>query len=265
VNLYIASTLRWAEKRFTITQTTNYPFEGSSRLTIDGSGRLAIKLRVPAWVRKGYTVRINGALQRLEARPGTYVTLNRKWNAGDRIDVTMPLSFRIERALDNPAVQSIFYGPTLMAVQNDVVGQDLDTGLIRLSFYRHMKLDGDVSRAMSPAAEPLHFTTGGYTLAPFFEADPSESRMTSPYHVYVRRHEPGIVFGSVDSGIANSTRENGLTFLDELWSAAPFTSHRQFMTSVAAVAGAWQKAGRFSAQEVTTIVGAAAKAERELV
>jgi DUF1680 family protein len=275
VNLYVAATLRWTEKRFTITQATSYPFEGSSRLTIDGSGPLAIKLRVPAWVRKGYTVRINGAVQRLEARPGTYVTLNRTWKSGDRIDVSMPLSFRLERALDNPAVQSIFYGPTLMAVQQDAVGQDLDTGLLRLSFYRYMKLDGDVSPAMTPAAMPMHFSTGGYTLAPFFIADPAaaadparsapqESRMTSPYHLYIRRDEPRIVFGSIDSGVANSMRADSFTFLDELWSGAPFASHRQFMTSVTRIAEVWQRAGRLSAQEAAAVIGAAAKAEREL-
>jgi DUF1680 family protein len=267
VNLYIASTLDWAEKRFTLTQTTSYPFEGSSRLTINGSGPLAIKLRVPAWVRKGYVVRINGEFQRLDARPGAYVTLNRTWKAGDRIDISMPFSFRTERTIDDPAVQSIFYGPTLLSVQHDAVGENLDTGLIKLSFYRHMKLDGDLAPAMSPAAAPLHFTTGGYTLAPFFVADPSvapESRTTSPYHVYVRRHEPAIVFGSIDSGVANPTRENGLTLLDELWSRAPFTTHPQFVAAVTTLAGAWQQAGRLSTQDGTAIIAAAAKAERDL-
>jgi len=270
VNLYIASTLTWAEKRFTVTQTTNYPFEGSSSLTVNssgGSGPLDIKLRVPAWVRKGYTVRINGAAQRLDARPGTYVTISRQWRAGDRIDIAMPFSFRAERALDNPAVQSIFYGPTLLAVQHDAVGPDLDTGLIKLSFYGQMKLDGDLAPAMAPGAAPLHFTTGGYTLAPFFVADPSadaESRATSPYHVYVRRHEPQIVFGSIDAGVANRPRETGLTFLDEIWNEAPFANHRAFVAAVTRIAGAWQQAGRFTTQERTAVIDAAGKAEREL-
>jgi len=206
-------------------------------------------------------------VQRLDARPGTYVTLSRKWTSGDRIDIAMPFSFRTERALDNPAVQSVFYGPTLLAVQHEAVGQDLETGLIKLSLYQHMKLDGDLAAAMTPAAAPLHFTTAGYTLAPFFVADPAvdpESRVTSPYHVYVRRHEPRIVFGSIDSGVANPARDNGLTFLDELWAEAPFTSHHQFMAGVTRIAGAWEQAGRLSAQARTAVVDAAAKAEREL-
>jgi DUF1680 family protein len=267
VNLYIASTLTWAEKRLSVTQTTTFPFEGRSSLTVNGRGPLEIKLRVPSWVRKGYTVRVNGDVQRQDARPGTYVTIDRRWSSGDRIDIAMPFSFRAERALDNPAVQSVFYGPTLLAVQQGVVGQDLETGLVKLSFYKHMKLDGDLAPAMTPGAAPLHFTTGGFTLAPFFVADPSadaQSRQTAPYHLYVRRDEPQIVFGSVDAGVANTARPDGLTFLDELWAGAPFTDHRQFVTAVTRIAGAWQQAGRLTAPDRTAIINAATKAERDL-
>jgi DUF1680 family protein len=269
VNLYIASTLTWADTRFTITQATKFPFEGGSTLTVNGSGPLDIKLRVPAWVRKGYTVKINGAAQKLDARPGTYVTLSRQWKAGDTIEIAMPFSFRTERTIDNPAVQSIFYGPTLLAVQNDVVGKDLETGLINFSFYRHVKLDGDLAPAMTAGAAPLHVTTGGYTLAPLFVADPAsqggaETPPTKPYHVYVRRQEPQIVFGSIDSGVPNKSRDDRLTFLDVLWDEAPFANHRTFTSAVTRIAIAWEKAGRFTAQERAAVVAAAGKAERDL-
>ena len=200
-------------------------------------------------------------------KPGTYATLSRTWRAGDRIEISMPFTFRAERTIDNPAVQSIFYGPTLLAVQHEAVGQNLETGLIKMSFYQHVKLDGDLAPAMTPGQAPLQFTTGGYTLAPFFVADPSadaESRTTAPYHVYVRRDEPQIVFRSIDSGVPNRAREDGLTFLDEFWSAAPFASHREFMTAVNRIAAAWQQSGKFSAAERSAIVATAGKAEREL-
>jgi DUF1680 family protein len=271
VNLYIGSILRWPDKGFTITQATSYPMEGKSTLTIDGSGPLDIKLRVPAWVRKRYTVKINGAAQRVRATPGTYLTLRRRWSAGDRIDIEMPFTFRVERALDDPAVQSIFYGPTLLAVQHDRVGGDLETGLIKVSFYEHLKLDGDLGRAMKPSGAPLQFTAKGYTLAPFFVADPAASGggedkppPTAPYHVYVRRHEPAIRFGSIDSGVPNRTRDDRLTFLDVLWDGAPFATQREFAAAVDRIAAEWQKAGRFTAQERAAIVDAAARAEREL-
>src|SRR6185503_2859981 len=127
------------------------------------------------------------------AVPGTYVTLSRRWTNGDTIDISMPFSFRVERAIDNPSIQSVFYGPTLMAVQGGPVGNNLDTGFLELSFYKYMKLDGDLAPAMSPADKPMHFTTNGHTLFPFYVADPDPS-VTNPYHVYVKRHEPAVVF-----------------------------------------------------------------------
>jgi hypothetical protein len=134
--------------------------------------------------------------------------------------------------------------------------------------YRYLKLDGDLAPAMTPGAAPLHFTTGGHTLAPFFVADPApaggEPPPTKPYHVYVRRHEPRIVFGSIDTGVPNSTREDGLTFLDALWGDAPFADHRAFASTVAKVASEWEKAGRFTAQDRAAVVAAAGKAEQEL-
>jgi DUF1680 family protein len=267
VNLYIASTLHWPDKGFTITQETAYPTRGASALIVDGRGPLDIKMRVPPWVRKGYTVKINGHAQRVHATPGTYVTLRRRWKPGDRIDIAMPFSFRVERALDDPAVQSIFYGPTLMAVQHDAVGSDLKNGLLDVSFYRHVKLDGDLAPAMTAGEAPMYFVTSGYTLAPFYVADPApdgEKAPTRPYHVYVRRHEPQIVFGSIDAGVPNRTREDRLTFLDVLWDQAPFADYRPFKSAVDRIAAEWQRAGRFTSQERAAIVNAAGRAERDL-
>jgi hypothetical protein len=80
----------------------------------------------------------------------------------------------------------------------------------------------------------------------------------------VRRHEPQIVFGSIDAGIANSAREDGLTFLDVVWDGAPFATHRAFVDAVTRNAVEWEKAGRFTAPQRTAVVAAAGKAEAEL-
>lgn len=277
VNLYIPSVLEWPEKGFTITQETRYPEEPASTLIVNGSGRLDIRLRVPDWVRKGYTVTLNGEPQDLNAAPGTYVSLSRRWSAGDRIDIEMPFSFRVERALDDPSVQSIYYGPTLLAVEGEPVGDDLDSGFLDVSFYRHLKLDGDLAPAMTPGEKPMHFRTNGYSLAPFYVADPladapepedDETRRrrprTQPYHMYVRRVEPAVVFGSVDSGVRNTSRSDGLTFLDAVWGQAPFDSHDRFVATVGSTAQEWADAGAMSASEAVAVVNAAERAEAEL-
>ncbi len=263
VNLYIPSTLRWKEKGFTVTQETKYPLEGASTLTVTGSGPLAIKLRVPTWVRKGYSVRINGQAQKVDAQPGTYVTIERTWSAGDRIDISMPFTFHAEPTIDEPSVQAIYHGPILLAVQHDAIGKDLKTGLIPMGFYGSMKLDGDLSPAMQATGQPNFYATNGYELAPFYVADP-QAGDTKHYHVYVRRHEPKIVFGGVDSGVANPAREGGVTLLDEVWSAAPFRSHDVFVAQVERVTKSWRTEGKLTEHDRNRIVATARKAEKAM-
>jgi len=264
VNLYIPSVLEWRKKGFTIEQATRYPFEGASTLTVRGSGRLAVALRVPSWVRRGYTVSVNGTAQRITATPGRYVTIDRQWRSGDRIEIGMPLSFRAERTIDNPAVQSIFYGPTLLTVQAPTAGANLDTGLLNLSLYKHFKLTGEFGSGLSAiAGKPLHFSANGQTLVPMFVADP-QAGASQPYHMYFRRHEPTIVFGSIDSGVQNAKRDDGLTFLDATWAGAPFTSHDRFRAAVERTATEWRAAGLITQAEQTTLVRSAQLAERDL-
>jgi hypothetical protein len=150
-----------------------------------------------------------------------------------------------------------------MAVQAAAVGNNLETGLINFTFYRYFKLDGDLGAAMTPAAKPMHFTTNGQTLAPFYIADP-EPATTAPYHLYVRRHEPSIVFGSIDTGVMNRSRKDGLTFLDVVWGEAPFASHAQFLSVLDRISADWRGQGLLSEQESTVVRDAAEKARAEL-
>ncbi len=293
VNLYIASVLEWREKGLVVEQTTRYPYEGASTLVVRGTGRLAVALRVPSWVRRGYTVLVNGSAQKVVATPGRYVTIDRVWKTGDKIDIAMPMSFRAESAIDDAAVQSMYYGPTLLTVQAPPVlspagqppaGQsaaatlptqtpagpapaasaNLETGLLKLSLYKHFKLTGEFGSMLTPVADqPLHFTVNGLTVAPLFVADP-QAGATQPYHMYFRRHEPSIVFGNVDSGVANTMRDDGVTFLDAVWAGAPFANHRRLMTAVERTAAEFRSAGRITVAEQTTIVQAARRAERQL-
>jgi hypothetical protein len=284
VNLYIASILDWPEKGFRITQTTQYPKEGSAALAIEGNGPLDVKLRVPEWVRKGYFVSINGEAQEVDVTPGAYLTLNREWNSGDTIEISMPFSFRAEPAIDDDTVQSLYYGPTLMAIQRGGIGEDLETGLIDLSLYQHMKLDGDLASAMNPTDRPMRFSLAGLDLAPFFISDPAppdwepsepdpdspfggrdrRGPPTQPYHLYFRRLEPSIVFGSQDSGVSNLVGFDGRNFMDAVWAEAPFDGHPRFVSTVERIATEWEGDGTLSAHEVAAIGEAARRAEEEM-
>jgi hypothetical protein len=118
VNLFVASVLNWPEKRITVRQDTSYPEQPTTRLTIGTSGgpvALPVKIRVPYWVQPGWRLTINGAAQTVTATPGTYVTLNRTWNNGDVVDVTMPAAIALERTPDSATVQSVRYGGIVLS------------------------------------------------------------------------------------------------------------------------------------------------------
>ncbi|MFC4019194.1 beta-L-arabinofuranosidase domain-containing protein [Micromonospora sp. GCM10011542] len=277
VNLFVPSKLTWAEKGFTITQETAYPRADRTRLVVNGRGQLDIKLRVPGWVQKGFFVSINGAAADVDAKPGTYLTLSRTWSPGDTIDIRMPFSIRIERALDRPDTQAIFWGPILL----QILGNPGNGSYRELSLYRHLKRDGDYARsaithAGTTAAGDMLFTTHGFTLRPYYISD------TQPVSSYFRRVEPTIVFGSIDTGVPNHKRNDGLprydvpvtgvpspgndgpTFLDLVWDEAPFASHGDFVSAVARTAEAFLGAGVFTEAEKDRVVSSAARADREL-
>jgi DUF1680 family protein len=114
VNLFIASQLNWAGRGITIRQDTTFPEQPSTRLTVGGSGHIALKIRVPYWC-QGMQVRINGVLQSVTATPGTYLTLDRNWANGDTVDVTLPMAIVLERTPDNASVQAVRYGGIVLA------------------------------------------------------------------------------------------------------------------------------------------------------
>jgi uncharacterized protein len=250
VNLYMPSQLDWPERGFTVSQVTDYPLDPSGlvTLTVTGHGPLDLKLRVPYWVRKGFTVRVNGVRQPLDAVAGTYVTLRRDWRPGDTVQIAMPFSLRMERTLDQPQTQTIAYGPI------PLVADSASTQYLSLSFYKDFTLSGDLTHAITPAADPMTFTTNGYTLSPFYNDD------AAPYHVYFHRSEPSIVFGTAGSGVTNYSDSDGLTFLDRVWASAPFSSQGQFVATVSRLSSQWEKAGLLTAAERQEVVAAAAQA-----
>lgn len=251
VNLYSASTLTWADKGFVVTQETDYPRADSSRITVNGTGRLDIKLRVPSWC-EGFSVSVNGVRQNVDAEPGTYLTLSRAWSPMDRIDVSIPFSLRVEKALDKPEIQSVFNGPVVLPALSP------ETSYRNFSFYKDLKLDGQLTTAITPAGGGT-YTTNGHTLRPLYVGD------SQRHHIYYRRYEPTVVFGSVDSGVQNYQHEpDGATLLDAIWDNAPFANHGEFMSVVARVSGDWRKRGLLTQAERTAIVEAADRAEQDL-
>jgi uncharacterized protein len=98
VNLYIPSTLRWTQDgtQVSLTQESDYPFSSHVQFAIRVSKpvEFAVKLRIPAWAGKA-SVKVNGN-QHLAAQAGTFASVQRRWKDGDRIELEITLTTRLE-------------------------------------------------------------------------------------------------------------------------------------------------------------------------
>ena len=126
VNLFIPSTLHWREKGVRITQSTRFPDEGNTRLTVDAPGKFTMKIRYPAWVAAGkMVVRVNGRAVKLDAAPGAYVSVARTWKKGDRVDVQLPMTTRLEQMPDKSNYYAVLHGPIVLAAKTRLFGDEL--------------------------------------------------------------------------------------------------------------------------------------------
>ena len=161
VNMYVPSTLNWEERGMVVRQRTDFPYSDTTRLVLEGGGRFDIKVRVPRWATQGFFVRINGRKKKVNAEPGTYLTLRRRWRANDTIELQMPFSFYLEPLMDQPNVAALFYGPVLLAAQED--GDRTD--------WRKVNLDTeDIEKSVTGDPTTLRFLIDGAEFRPFFES-----------------------------------------------------------------------------------------------
>ncbi|WP_013664223.1 beta-L-arabinofuranosidase domain-containing protein [Olivibacter jilunii] len=159
VNLFIPSTLEWAERKITVQQTTDFPNEDHTRLTIKGGGKFDMHVRVPGWATKGFFVRVNGKDQKLEAKPGSYLKISRNWKDGDVVDLQMPFQFHLDPVMDQQNIASLFYGPILLAAQEPEARKD----------WRTVSLDAeDISKSIKGDPKQLEFTIDDVIFKPFY-------------------------------------------------------------------------------------------------
>ena len=116
VNLFLSnkSELAVGKKKVALSQQTNYPWDGDITITIDQNsvGQFALKIRIPGWVkgkvvpsdlysytdgkRLGYRVSVNN--QELYPEIRDYITIDRKWKKGDKVQIHFDMEPRVVRA-----------------------------------------------------------------------------------------------------------------------------------------------------------------------
>ena len=115
VNMYAPSQVRWDRPggAVEIAQETDYPAADKVGITVrnPGNGRFAVKLRIPAWA-DGATITAGGRTQ--SAQAGSLAVIDRKWKAGDKIELTLPQPIRTLAIDDsNPDLQAVLRGPVM--------------------------------------------------------------------------------------------------------------------------------------------------------
>lgn len=115
VNLFIPSSVDWKTKQMKIKQTTNYPNQNTTEITIQQANAVSAKLciRVPEWT-KNMQMQVNGKQVTPTIEKG-YACIQRVWTSGDKMQITIPMELRLHVARGDENVVAFKYGAILLA------------------------------------------------------------------------------------------------------------------------------------------------------
>jgi DUF1680 family protein len=117
VNLYIPATLDWNERGLRVTLETGYPFSERVTLRFDaarGQDPLEVALRIPGWC-AAPAARVNGGPVDGARGADGYLRVRRAWQAGDTLQLVLPMRPRIEPTPDDPSIVALLHGPLVLA------------------------------------------------------------------------------------------------------------------------------------------------------
>ncbi len=146
VNLYIPSQLSWSEQGLTLQQQGYVPVTNSVTFTVTKAVQpvsATIQFRIPKWVAGAVSISVNGQAQAAGATANSFVPINRTWQTGDTVSLTLPATLRIERAKDVSSMVAVFYGPVLLAGELGSAGMPNDVATSQ-----------DAYKSVAPAAVP---------------------------------------------------------------------------------------------------------------
>ncbi len=123
VNLFITSTARWTQDgaQVALTQKSLYPFDSSVRFEVQVSKatEFAVNVRIPAWA-TGASIVVNGRRVDAVTTPGSFAAIRRLWKSGDRMEVDLPLTMRLESVdTRHPDTVALLSGPLVLFAITD--------------------------------------------------------------------------------------------------------------------------------------------------
>jgi len=132
VNLFIPSEVNWEDKNFKLIQETDFPNAETASFKIETQKRqkLTINFRYPSWAGEGFDVQVNDKKVKFDKKPGSYISITRKWEDDDQISMRLPMNITSERLPDGSDYESLKYGPLVLAAKTgkeDLKGLFADT------------------------------------------------------------------------------------------------------------------------------------------
>ncbi len=123
VNLYIPSTLQWTQDgaQVVLTQNSTYPFDGVVQFDVKTSQvrEFAMSFRIPEWA-AGASISLNGRRIQTPTSPGRFASVHHPWSTGDRVELDLPMTMRIE-PIDpqHPQTVALLFGPLVLFAITD--------------------------------------------------------------------------------------------------------------------------------------------------
>ncbi len=115
-------------KSVSLTQESDYPWEGQVILTIDKLPEdFSLFLRIPQWANLT-TITLNGRAVNADIKPGEYVELKNKWAEGDVIKIRFPMEPKLVEA--HPLVEetrnqvAVKCGPVVYCLESPDIPED---------------------------------------------------------------------------------------------------------------------------------------------
>ncbi|MCL4206593.1 MAG: glycoside hydrolase family 127 protein [Pirellulaceae bacterium] len=104
--------------KVTIEQQTQYPFDGTVKFTLNADDAVAfpLYLRVPGWCADA-AVELNGRTMPVSSRAGAFLCVERTWQPGDTLTLSLPLDIRLTKWERNQNAVSVHRGPLTFSIK----------------------------------------------------------------------------------------------------------------------------------------------------
>ena len=153
-------------------QHTDYPTSGQVVIELHPSApaEFALRLRIPRWCTTSVRVAVNGREWDSEAVVGAFLTIRRRWQDGDSVEIDMPMAWRfIAGRRQQRPLGAVMRGPTVFCLN-----LDRNEDLKQMELLHRLRIDpGSISAPVRDnSVRPNGLACTVRALNPFIEESP---------------------------------------------------------------------------------------------